>query len=344
MAVASGLPPVRVVDGAVEGFRHRARLAIRGRQGAPKLGMFQLGTHSVVTIPRCRVHHPLVNHVAAVVRQALVDADVPIYADGPHRGVARYLQVVVERSSQTAQVVLVANRPSIEPLEACFTNVRDRLGPQLHSLWFNAQCERANAILGPAFHAWCGPASVVEHFGGPAIHYPPGAFGQNNLEIAGRIVERIREHVPDGARVTEFYGGVGAIGLSLLPRLGSLRINEVSPQSLRGLELGLEALEPSLRTRVDVVAGPAGENGDAAEGADAVIVDPPRKGLDLPLVERLAEHPPERLVYVSCGLESFLADARGLQASKRLRLAALEAFNLMPYTGHVETVALFVRT
>jgi tRNA/tmRNA/rRNA uracil-C5-methylase (TrmA/RlmC/RlmD family) len=49
-------------------------------------------------------------------------------------------------------------------------------------------------------------------------------------------------------------------------------------------------------------------------------------------------------VYVSCGLESFRNDAVQLSAHGKLRLAALTAFNLLPFTEHVETVARFDRT
>ena len=89
------------------------------------------------------------------------------------------------------------------------------LGRDLHSLWFNSNLERSNTILGPEFHPWCGPAGVVERFGGAAVHYPPGAFGQSNLEIAQFIIEHVREQIPAGSRVVEFYAGVGAIGLSV---------------------------------------------------------------------------------------------------------------------------------
>lgn len=331
-------------SGSATAFRLRARLAIRGRQRAPKLGMFQLGTHRVVSIPDCRIHHPLINRVASVVRQALVDADVPIYADAPHAGLARYLQVVVERSSQTAQVVLVANAATAEPMARCLDLIRDRLGSELHSLWLNSQCERTNAILGPGFHHWCGPPCVIERFGGAAVHYPPGAFGQNNLDVAERIVAYVREHVPEGASVAEFYAGTGAIGLSVLAKAREIRMNEVGLQSLLGLELGLAGLEPADRAKVRVFPGEAGAAIDSAEGAEVVIADPPRKGLDRPLLERLGAAPPERFVYVSCGLESFLDDAARVTAPGRVRLCSLAAFDLMPYTAHVETVAVFERT
>ena len=159
----------------------------------------------MVHIPNCSVQHPLINRVAAIVRRALVEARVTCYSDKAHLGLARYLQVVVERSSQTAQVVIVANSATAEPLAACLDLIRERLGSDLHSLWFNAQCERSNTILGPDFKNWCGPDSVVERFGGAAVHYPPGAFGQNNLDIAEAVIEHVRAQIPPGARVVEFY-------------------------------------------------------------------------------------------------------------------------------------------
>jgi len=345
LARQHGLPGVPVISGATSGFRLRARLAIRGRPGSPRIGLFEPGTHRVVHIPHCSIHHPLINRVAAVVRRALVDAAVTTYSEGGHRGIARYLQVVVERSSQRAQVVLVANAATAEPLSACLELIHERLGDELHSLWFNRQSEPTNAILGPHFQHWSGPASVVEHFGGAAVHYPPGAFGQNNLDIAERIVAQVREWVPPGARVMEFYAGVGAIGLSLLERARQLCLNELGSGSLEGLALGLAGLTPAQRAMVEVVSGTAGAAAahPALSGSDVVIADPPRKGLDLDLVQQLCERPPARLVYVSCDLASLAADTARLTEGGALRLCELRAFNLIPFTDHVETLARFER-
>ncbi|MGD0492879.1 MAG: methyltransferase [Steroidobacteraceae bacterium] len=343
LARACGLPEVQVVSGVNSGFRLRARLAIRGRLGSPKIGLFELGTHRVVHIPNCRVQHPLINRVASVVRRALVEARVTCYSDKARTGVARYLQVVVERASQTAQVVIVAHSATAEPLAECFALIRERLGGDLHSLWSNSNLEPTNSILGPAFEKLCGPESVVENFGGATVHYPPGAFGQSNLDIAQRIIEHVRERIPEGARVAEFYAGVGAIGLSTLDRASEMRLNEVSPHSLHGLALGIENLAPADRAKVSVVAGTAATAIEAADRAQIVIVDPPRKGLDRELAVYLGEHPPERLLYISCGLSSLLEDVARLTSAGTMRLTELTAFNLMPFTEHVETVARLER-
>jgi tRNA/tmRNA/rRNA uracil-C5-methylase (TrmA/RlmC/RlmD family) len=340
---AHGLPEPAVICGPTAGFRLRARLAVRGRLGSPKLGLFEEGTHRVAHIPNCSVHHPLINRVASVVRRALVDARVTCYSDRAHLGLVRHLQVVVERSSQTAQVVLVANCPTPEPLRACLDLIRERLGEDLHSLWFNANQQPTNIILGPRFEHWHGPASVVEHFGGAAIHYPPGAFGQSNLDIAQRIIEHLREQIPADAKVVEFYAGVGAIGLSVLAKASQIRMNEHNPHSLEGLQLGLAGLDSASRAKISIIPGEAGANSSRVADADVVIADPPRKGLDPELSTFLSEQPPARFFYVSCGLESFVRDVERLTSRGRLRLASLTAFNLLPFTEQVETVARFER-
>jgi 23S rRNA (uracil1939-C5)-methyltransferase len=343
LARRHGLPEVSVFCGATAGFRHRARLAIRGRLNSPKLGLFELGTHRVVHIPHCSVQHTLINRVAGIVRRALVETRVTSYSDKAHLGLARYVQVVIERTSQTAQVVLVGNSATAQPLAAALDMIAERLGPELHSLWFNSNRDTSNTILGPHFENWRGSPSVIERFGAAAVHYPPGAFGQNNLEVAGAIIAHIRALIPKGSRVAEFYAGVGAIGLSVLSQVSAIRMNEVSPHSLKGLELGIAELEAQDRAKISIIPGPAARARESTLDTDVVIADPPRKGLDPELTEHLSENPPGRFVYVSCGLESFLNDAARLTENGKLRLAGLAAFNLLPFTEHVETVAAFER-
>jgi tRNA/tmRNA/rRNA uracil-C5-methylase (TrmA/RlmC/RlmD family) len=345
LAREQGVDAVAVVEGAPAGFRHRSRLAIRGRIGSPKIGMFELGTHHVVHIPRCLVHHPLINDMAAAVRSAMVEARMSTYSEAAHQGLVRYLQVAVERSSQTAQLVLVCNTAGVGPVVDFLDRLRERCGAGLHSLWLNRNTGTGNTILGEEFHWWHGPQSVVERFGGAGVHYPPGAFGQSNLDVAQALIAQVRQEIPPGSRVMELYAGVGAIGLSVLERAGALTLNELAAPSLQGLELGLAGLDKAQRSRVSVVPGPAGapEAIAAAAHAEVIIADPPRKGLDRGLLDHLSGKPPERLLYVSCGLESFLEDTRRLLAGGRLRLTRLTAFNLVPYTDHVETLASFER-
>ncbi len=255
----------------------------------------------------------------------------------------RYLQVVVERRSSTAQVVVVTSGETPAPSLPLLSALSERLGQQLHSLIWNGNPARTNAIMGPLWQHLSGPEYVEETIGGAQIFYPPGAFGQSHLHLATHLVDMIQSWVPDGSRVAELYAGVGAIGLGLAHRSAEIRLNELMPESLRGLERGVAALDDAVRRRVGIVPGAAGEAARLASESDVVIVDPPRKGLDPALTEALLAAPPRRLVYIACGLETFVADATALLSSGRLRMTELLGFDMFPHTEHVEAVARFDR-
>jgi tRNA/tmRNA/rRNA uracil-C5-methylase (TrmA/RlmC/RlmD family) len=122
-----------------------------------------------------------------------------------------------------------------------------------------------------------------------------------------------------------------------------VRFNEVVPHALEGLRRGLAQRPAAEQRRATLAAGPAEAHLALLDGADTVIVDPPRRGLGDALCAALVRSPPERLLYASCGLASFLRETTRLLADGRLRLTALEAYALFPYTDHVETAARFER-
>jgi tRNA/tmRNA/rRNA uracil-C5-methylase (TrmA/RlmC/RlmD family) len=314
-------------------------LAVRGRARSPKIGLFQVDSHRIVDIPRCPVHHPLINDAAQRIRAAIRETGIEPYADRPHRGALRYVQLVVERRTERIQVVLVGRGATRDVLGALPEAVCDQLGDRLQGLFFNGQPERSNAILGPTTVRLAGEAATRESIGGVEVFFPPDAFGQNHLPLFERAVSRVGSLVPPGRTIAEAYCGVGAIGLGLLSNANAIRFNERSPGGLRGLELGLAARPEAERARATIVAGTAGEELALLDGADAVIVDPPRRGLDALLREALAQRPPDRLVYLACGLDALEADLDRLVRPGGLTLCGIEAFDFFPFTEHVEVLA-----
>lgn len=336
---SAGLGAPRVHPSPTTGFRYRARLAIRGRADAPKLGIFEAGSHRAVHIPRCLVHHPVLNRVAAGVRDTLARHRVPTYSDNNHAGVARYLQLVLERGTERAQVTLVTNGASPHGLEAVLADLQTTLGRDLHSLWWNGNPERTNTILGPHLVHVCGEPHVSDFSGNARIFYPPHAFGQSNLDLAMELAAEVRKLVSGAGRVTEYYAGVGAIGLGLAESVHELRLNELGEGSLSGLAHGIAALPPERGAKTSVHAGPAGAHAGLVVDSDAVIADPPRKGLDPELKAALVATPPARFVYVSCDVDSLLRDADELAPA--LSLTRVDAYDLFPHTEHLETLAVF---
>ena len=341
------------MHGSPSAFRVRARLAVRGRRGRLKLGLFEEGTHVVADIPNCTVHHATVNAVARALKRTGKELGVLPYSDQAHAGDLRYVQIVVQRRTGRAQVVLCLNSRELERFVPLGEALAEALGPELHSLWLNENAERTNAILGRSFLRVRGEPAVRERLGAVAgdatrpsvdVFFPPGAFGQANLDLAERMYGRALEWVPDAARVVELYAGVGAMGLQLLER-SDVVMNELGPASLEGLALGLAELDDTRRSRARVVPGSAGspEAVAALAAAEVVLVDPPRRGLDAEVTAALRARPPERLIYLSCGFDAFEREVP-LLTEAGLSLRELVPVALFPHTSHVETLALFTRT
>ena len=338
LAAARQLPPPPFHQTPGRGHRHRARLAIRGRARSPKIGLFQAGSHRIVDTPHCRVHHPAINETRATLARAIRATGVSPYADRPHRGALRYVQIVVERRSQRVQVVLVGNGDAPAVLERLPEVFEHEMGERLQGLFFNAQPERSNTILGPETVRLAGEPATRESIGGVDVFFPPAAFGQNHLALFARAVERIHSLVPHETRVAEYYCGVGAIGLGLLGRSREVVFNERNPHGVAGLELGLTARPEAERRRARVLRGAAGEQSAGLARADVVIVDPPRKGLDRALLDALTKTPPRRLIYLACGLPALERELPQLEQAGGLRLQGLETFDFFPFTEHLETL------
>ena len=75
---------------------------------------------------------------------------------------------------------------------------------------------------------------------------------------------------------------------------------------------------------------------------DVVITDPPRQGSDEKFIHAIKSLKPEKVVYISCSLESL---ERDLKEFKKIGYKAKKAIpvDMFPWTRHVETVVLMSR-
>ena len=321
-------------------WRHRARLAVRGRANSPKIGIFQSGSHRIADIPSCPNHHPLINESARALKAAIRSTQVAPYRDSSHKGDLRYAQFVIERSTQRVQITLVTRQNNLELVESLADALSKALGPKLHSICWNHQPHQTNAVFGPETHLITGEPTVVESLPHARVFFPADAFGQANPAAAENLIEKIRSHVPCGAKVIDLYSGVGPIGLSLMDLAQSLTFVEIGQGSLTGLRMGINALPPTDQARVKVREGTVIEHVDALIDRDVVIADPPRKGLDAELISALCQSPHAKTILVHCGLDAFERDLERLVNVGPFCIADMSAHDFFPHSDHVEMLTV----
>lgn len=306
-----GVPSFSLAPGPLVGWRCRAKLAVRGTSEDPQIGLFEEGTHSIVDIPLCRTHHPSINDAVKLVKQAIRDLGVQPYNEDRHTGELRYVQMVVTTfntsipsasrySKGTVQISLVWNARDEDSVQddklRKMAEMLWRRGnpktitPILHSVWANFQTSRSNVIFGGRWRHLVGEPELWERVGGVDIAFTPASFGQANTQAFEALLRRMQKVVKVGSKVVELYAGVGAIGLSLaaVRKCRVVKCVEVNKEARAVFERSLTRLPASVNSELswhcaDVSVSPI----NWLEGSDIVVVDPPRKGLDLSVLEAL---------------------------------------------------------
>ena len=283
---ARGVSSFAAHTGATRGWRTRAKLAVRSVPGANgargkadplALGLFARGTHDLVEIPECVVHHPRINQAARYVADVANAAGVRAYDEKTGDGHLRYAQLTAVASAErgaahldeeaTVQVALVWNgRPPVvgASMPAALRRFIDALvggdvdSALLHGVWVNFNDSSTNEIVSADSKNWRhahGPAYQWSRHGDARVCYAPGSFLQANTEAYNALLSAVRRHVPAGSAVSELYAGAGAIGLSLAA-------SETSGDSfsLRCVEIVEAARETfDLSARETLGTGPEGD-------------------------------------------------------------------------------------
>ena len=74
---------------------------------------------------------------------------------------------------------------------------------------------------------------------------------------------------------------------------------------------------------------------------DVMIVDPPRTGMELRLLNYLQSNPVKKLIYVSCNPATLAKNCNHLQ--KKYRINTIQVLDMFPHTANVECIAILTR-
>jgi tRNA/tmRNA/rRNA uracil-C5-methylase (TrmA/RlmC/RlmD family) len=302
--------------------------------------MFKGYSHEVLAIPQCQVHDPLINKLTQLLTTWLNTLNVSGYEEATGQGLIRYLQLTV--CGGKIQLVWVLNQKDegfLADLNVFWETHQDKL----HSIWVNLNTRRDNVIFGDEWELLFGEKIAWEKFLGREIAMLPQSFMQANPPMFEKLLLSLQRFIPQHSKMIEFYAGAGVIGLTLAEVAQKIIFNEVSPVAKACFDLSVSKLSPDIREKLFFFSGKAEDSDllNKASDIDTVIVDPPRKGLDKKLLAQIISTPSiRRVIYVSCGFESFKRDAEFLlQSGFSLRHA--EGFLFFPGTDQIEILAVF---
>ncbi len=165
------------------------------------------------------------------------------------------------------------------------------------------------------------------------------SFFQVNNAPAATIVDIISKNVDKNDDVLDLYCGVGTLGLSIANKVNSVL----------GIEIIPNAIENALfNSRLNKIENANFILGDVSKSIDkinndfnAVIVDPPRAGLDNKTKSFILDKFPEKLIYVSCNPITLVRDLEEL--IKKYSIKSFDIVDMFSFSHHCESVCVLER-
>jgi len=197
-------------------------------------------------------------------------------------------------------------------------------------------------ILGDRFELLWGAERIEDSMNGVKFAISPRSFYQINTPQAEAIYAHAAEFLSPEDVLLDLYCGIGTIGLSCARRVKSLIGIEVIPEAIEDAKknAALNGIE-----NAEFFAADAAKTLEILDSLpqkpNAVIVDPPRKGLSPDAIHALKTVAPEKIVYISCNPSTQARDLALL--SDCYTPGEVTPYDMFPRTGHVESVVCLTR-
>jgi tRNA/tmRNA/rRNA uracil-C5-methylase (TrmA/RlmC/RlmD family) len=203
----------------------------------------------------------------------------------------------------------------------------------------NRAGQRIVANLGEAM----GPEYLIENVKGVDLQVSGSSFWQSHISAPEVLSEAVMNfaQLEIGDHVLDLYGGVGlftAAAILIIGDSGQVDLVEGSSSAISDAKANFAD-----NGNVNIYLGDVASILPRIGAADVVILDPPRDGAGLVILEQVDKLNPKRIVYVACDPAAL---ARDTAIARQLGwdLSEVRAFDLFPMTHHIEMVALFTRS
>jgi 23S rRNA (uracil1939-C5)-methyltransferase len=321
------------------GYRASAKLVVARKRGKAQVGMYRRGSHDVVDIADCPLHHPLINQVAAVVREELDRRNISAYDANHRRGLLRYVLIRVSPTYNKAMVTFVTSERNYREVTHLAKWLQRKV-PEVISVHQNVNSSSGNVIFGRETFKVLGTPDLIDQVGDVRLRLGPTSFLQVHHVQAARIYRLVREWcgLQTGEAVLDLYCGVGGISLHLAATAHQV--------------IGIETVDEAVRharanakmngfNNCKFIAGDAEalltEDLPLTGKLGAVVVNPPRSGCASQVLKAIAAMQPRTLVYVSCHPDSLARDLASL-VDQGFRVEEVQPVDMFPQTPHIENV------
>lgn len=343
-----------------EAFRNKVKLAVTGTVSSPNLGIIRADGEGQ-DLRECPLPTPGIQEATARLAQFVSECGFVPYDPRTDHGVLKFV-IVTESAAGELMVRFVAKRRGVQGMLFKKLERLRELVPAARVVSLNVQPERMAIIEGEE-EILISDADVLPmnlHVAGRelVLNLRPQSFFQTNTEAAQVLYSRAVEWLGDAGTAWDLYSGVGGFALALASCGVHVVGVETQEQAVAAARKSAEEMLNAEKMGNAEDLGNAGETraaGDTSGRAefvaadatrwareqgvvpDAIVVNPPRRGIGPELAEWIEGSGVRRVLYSSCNADTLAQD---LAVMRSYRVKVSQVVDMFPHTRHFEVVAL----
>ena len=358
-------------------FRNKMQIPFSKHNGEIIYGFYAGRTHHIVPFDWCMVGFIGAENILEAIKLGLKKYGISIYDEESHTGVFREVLLRCANNTNEVSITYILNDDKIENNLKLYKEFdlfvieeatkllnnnnkyynddkvnrkesrRNALLLKFATSTININTENNNVLFGNKNVIIRGGGYIEDFIGDVKYHISPESFYQINNQLTKRLYDKVVEYgqFDNSQTVLDLYCGIGTISLYVANRV----------KKVIGVEIVKKAIENANSNKaLNQIDNADFVNMDLSENftelkkltsdtkIDAVIVDPPRKGLSDESIKFIKELFPTRLIYVSCESSTLSRDLNLLchEGENKYKLKKVSNFDMFAHTTHIETVCL----
>lgn len=314
-------------------YRNKFAFPVQEIDGEIKIGMFRKNSHRIVEIEDCMLQSEKTKTIIKLFKEYMIENNISAYNEETKQGIVKHI-VVREADNDFVMTVVMTDEkfnkftPLIEKLKSKFSSF---------GLFKNVNKLNNNVIFGNLDKKIYGIYELEKKDFGVQYFVNNRSFLQVNDEVKNLIYQKIIDTLGSQKNVIDAYSGAGLLS-SVIAKSGA---------NVYGVEIIKEATENANKLKfLNDLYNLTNKNGDCAKvipeiakelkGDFAVVVDPPRKGLDESVVDVFLKTNPKKIVYLSCNPATLARDLAKLMTEYKIEF--IQPYDMFPQTANVETL------
>ena len=322
-------------------YRNKAQYPVGlDKSGAPIMGVFAERSHEIVSMQKCFIQNVEAEKIAFAIYKFIKEQHIPVYNEKTMEGLIRHIVIKVGIRTHEVMCILVVNGKKIpheQELVEMLVKEYD-----VKTVVKNINMKNTNVILGYDNVVLHGDGYIYDILGDYTFKISPMSFYQVNPTQAEALYNIAIEetNLSKDDILFDLYCGIGTIGIFASKYVNKVYGIEIVPQAIEDAKENAKINDVK---NIEFICGDVEVAFDELINKEkivpsAIIVDPPRKGLDNKTVENIAKIKPAKLVYISCNPATMVRDLAKIEDIYNIK--TIQPVDMFPWTNGVESITI----